>query len=137
MPAEAAPLGQAPVAPAPAPNRIRKAQEDPAWVRIGLIALALIVVGVLVVVPVVSVFVQALSEGISVYWNSLFGDADTRHSILLTATVVPLALGTAAGDWTLVSSISGKVRFASKKVLLSDATTPQSGNGALDGVSQS
>jgi sulfate transport system permease protein len=50
------------------------------------------VVGILVVIPVASVFVQALSEGVGVYWKNLFGDPDTRHSILLTLTVVPLAL---------------------------------------------
>src|SRR6185295_13096409 len=50
------------------------------------------VVGLLVVVPVVSVFAEALADGIRAYWQNLFGDPDTRHSILLTLTVVPLAL---------------------------------------------
>jgi sulfate transport system permease protein len=70
----------------------RAAQQDPAWVRFGLISLALLVVGVLVVVPVVNIFVQALSEGVGAYWSNLVGDPDTRHSMLLTATVVPIAL---------------------------------------------
>lgn len=38
----------------------------------------------------------------------------------------------AAGDWTVVSSASGNFRFDSKKILLTDGTTPQAGNGALD-----
>jgi hypothetical protein len=38
----------------------------------------------------------------------------------------------AAGDWTIVSSVSGNLRFDSKKILLTDGTSPQSGNGALD-----
>jgi hypothetical protein len=37
-----------------------------------------------------------------------------------------------AGDWTLVSSAGGNVRFDSRKVLLTDGTAPESGNGALD-----
>jgi sulfate transport system permease protein len=53
---------------------------------------ALAVVGVLVVIPVVNVFVVALSEGIGVYWKNLFADPDTLHSIGLTLTVVPIAL---------------------------------------------
>lgn len=69
-----------------------RAQQDPAWVRWSLTLLAVSVVGVLVVIPVVNIFVQALSEGIEVYWNNLFSDPDTRHSMLLTLTVVPLAL---------------------------------------------
>jgi sulfate/thiosulfate transport system permease protein len=71
---------------------VRRAQEDPAWVRVGLVALVLGIVGLLIVVPVVNVFAGALSEGVGVYWTSLVADPDTRHAILLTLTVVPLAL---------------------------------------------
>jgi sulfate transport system permease protein len=71
---------------------VRRAQQDPAWVRWSLTAAAILVVGVLVVIPVVHVFAQALSEGIGVYWKNLIADPDTRHSILLTLTVVPIAL---------------------------------------------
>jgi sulfate transport system permease protein len=42
---------------------------------------------------VVSVFAQALSEGLGAYWRNLVADPDTRHSMLLTLKVVPLALG--------------------------------------------
>ena len=49
-------------------------------------------VGVLIVIPVVNVFAQALAEGVGVYWKNLFDDPDTRHSIFLTLTVVPIAL---------------------------------------------
>src|SRR5262245_34947076 len=73
-------------------GRVRTAQQDPAWVRWGLTLLVLIVVGFLVVVPVVNIFVQALSVGIGGYWKNLFGDPDTRHSILLTLIVAPIAL---------------------------------------------
>ena len=70
----------------------RRAQQDPAWVRWSLTALALAVVGVLVVVPVVNVFAQALSDGFGPYWKNLTEDPDTRHAILLTLTVAPIAL---------------------------------------------
>ena len=70
----------------------RQVQEDPAWVRWSLTLFALAVIGVLVVVPVVNIFSVALSEGVSVYWNNLFADPDTRQSIILTLTVVPIAL---------------------------------------------
>jgi sulfate transport system permease protein len=61
-------------------------------VRRGLIALVLLVVGWLIIIPLVNIFAQALSEGAGTYWRNLFADPDTRHSILLTLTVVPLAL---------------------------------------------
>jgi sulfate/thiosulfate transport system permease protein len=71
---------------------VHKAYQDPMWVRVGLILAAVAVVGVLVIVPVVNVFFQALSEGLATYWKNLFEDPDTRHSILLTLTVAPTAL---------------------------------------------
>src|SRR6185436_8221070 len=71
---------------------VRKAQQDPAWVRWGLTSLALLFVLVLVVVPVVNIFVEALREGLGVYWTNLVADEDTRQAILLTLTVVPIAL---------------------------------------------
>src|SRR5687767_2082069 len=78
--------------PALLAGRVRRAQEDPTWVRWGLTGFVLLVVGLLIVVPLVNIFAYALSEGMVAYWQNLFGDPDTRHSILLTATVVPIAL---------------------------------------------
>jgi sulfate transport system permease protein len=82
-----------PPVPAPRPTAApRRAQQDPAWVRWTLTATALLVVTVLVVIPVVNVFAEALADGFDTYWNNLVGDPDTLHSITLTLTVVPIAL---------------------------------------------
>jgi sulfate transport system permease protein len=75
-----------------APPRIRQAQQDPPWVRWSLILAALAIVCLLIVIPVFHVFTQALADGVGVYWKNLFADPDTRHSIVLTLTVVPAAL---------------------------------------------
>jgi sulfate transport system permease protein len=75
----------------PAAGR-RAVQSDPWYIRLPLIVLALAVLGVLVVLPVVHVFVQAWAHGPAAYWEHLFGDADTRHAILLTVTVAPVAV---------------------------------------------
>ena len=75
-----------------ATSRIRRAQQDPAWLRWTLTGLAITVVGVLIVIPVLHVFAGALAEGASVYWKNLVDDPDTRHAILLTLTVVPIAV---------------------------------------------
>jgi len=71
---------------------IRRAQQDPAWVRWTLTLSAITVVGVLIVIPLIHVFTEALVDGIGTYWHNLFGDPDTRHSIFLTLTVVPIAV---------------------------------------------
>jgi sulfate/thiosulfate transport system permease protein len=70
----------------------RRKREDHWLVRSGLTLITLAIIGLLIIVPVVSVFAQALSKGVGTYWHSLIGDADTRHSILLTITVAPVAV---------------------------------------------
>jgi sulfate transport system permease protein len=93
MSADAALAPPAPRAAPPAVSHSFKSPRvDPAWVRWGLTSIAVLVVGVLVVVPLVNIFYEALKEGVRVYWDNLFADPDTRASIVLTATVVPLAL---------------------------------------------
>lgn len=69
------------------------ARQDPWYVRWTLIALAVSVLGVLVIVPVVNVFVQALGNGIAAYVDNLFRDEEARHAIKLTLTIAPLAVG--------------------------------------------
>lgn len=76
----------------PAAAGVRKAQQDPLWLRLTLIFAAVAAIGVLIVVPVVNIFVEAFSEGAAAYFKNLFADPDTRHAILLTMTVVPIAL---------------------------------------------
>ena len=70
----------------------RIALQDPWFVKWGLISVAVGVVGVLVIVPVVNVFYEALAHGLDTYFQNLFSDPDTFHSILLTLTVAPVAV---------------------------------------------
>lgn len=71
---------------------VKRVQQDPAWVRYGLCATAVLIATVLIVIPVASVFVQAFAGGAGAYWTNLWEDKDTRHAIQLTLTVVPIAL---------------------------------------------
>ena len=108
------------VLPRPKPvalGKRRQAQQDPAWVQWGLTAFALAVVGLLIVIPVINIFYEALREGIGTYGKNLFYDPDTRQSVLLTLTVVPIALvanivfGVAAA-WAI-----SRFRFPGRSVL--------------------
>jgi sulfate/thiosulfate transport system permease protein len=83
------PVGAARVSTKPHGNL---ALQDPLWVRWLLIGSALAVIGLLVLVPVVNVFSQALADGFGTYWKNLFGDAGTRKAILLTLIVAPVAV---------------------------------------------
>jgi sulfate transport system permease protein len=68
------------------------ARRDPLWVRWGLILFAVLSLTVLIVVPVANVFYQALAPGLGTYFDNLFRDRDTLHSILLTLLVAPVAV---------------------------------------------
>jgi sulfate transport system permease protein len=70
----------------------RRSQTDPTWVRWMLTAIAMLVIGVLVIIPVANVFAEAFAEGVGAYWNNLVNDRDTVHAITLTLTIVPIAL---------------------------------------------
>lgn len=71
---------------------VHASARDPWYVRWALTGAAVAVLGVLVLVPVVHVFYQALLPGVRVYWDNLVADPDTRHAILLTLTVTPVAV---------------------------------------------
>ena len=64
--------------------------DEPLWLRVLLIAAAYSVIGLLILVPVVYVFVQAFAEGWQGYVKNLWHDPDTRHSIFLTLTVAQI-----------------------------------------------
>jgi sulfate transport system permease protein len=112
----------------------RRAQEDPLWLRAILITAAIGVIGILVVVPVVNVFAEALREGIGTYVANLLDDPDTRHAILLTLTVVPIALvantifGVAAA-WTIA-----RFRFPGRTLLTALIDLPFSVSPVVAGL---
>lgn len=65
---------------------------EPWWVRALLIGAALAVAALVIIVPLVYVFVQALGDGIRAYVDHLWANEDTRHSIWMTLTVTPVAV---------------------------------------------
>ena len=113
---------------------VRKTQQDPLWVRWNLTLLAIVVVGLLVVIPVINIFSEALSEGIGAYLKNLFGNPDTRQSILLTMIVAPTALlantlfGLAA-SWAIA-----RFRFPGRTLLTSLIDLPFSVSPVVAGL---
>lgn len=74
------------------PEKGKVVRQDPLWVRVLLIGLSLGIVGLLIVVPVVHVFYQALKPGLATYFQNLWGNSDTRHAVLLTLIVAPISV---------------------------------------------
>jgi sulfate transport system permease protein len=96
--------------------------------------LALAVVGVLIVVPVVHVFAQALADGVGPYWRALTASEDTRYAIALTLLVAPAAVllntvfGVAAA-WAIA-----RFRFPGRALLLSLIDLPFSVSPVVAGL---
>jgi len=100
------------------------AAQEPLWLRCLLISLAYLVVGAFILVPLIYVFHQAMVPGIGAFLQNLFGDPDTRHAILMTFMVAPVAVicntifGFAAA-WTIT-----KFRFPGRAMLMSLIDVP-------------
>lgn len=99
----------------PAP---REPRQDPPWLRLGLTALALSIIGLLIVIPVLHVFWQAFSGGLAAYFMRIAGDPANRDAILTTLSVAPrvvilnLAFGLSA-SWLIA-----RFRFPGRTLLL-------------------
>src|SRR5581483_862379 len=117
-----------------AASRVQKAQGDPPWVRRLLIAGAVFVIGILVIVPLVEVFVEAFANGPGAYWRTLTGDPDTWSAVTLTLTVAPVAVvlnlvfGMAAA-WAIA-----RFRFPGRTVLTSLIDLPFSVSPVVAGL---
>lgn len=102
----------------------RGSHTEPAWVRWLLIGTAVAIMSILVIIPVVNVFYQALANGIDTYRQQLLEDENTRHSIFLTLTVVPVAvlLNTIFG--VAVAWAVTRFRFPGRTLLISMIDLP-------------
>ncbi len=110
------------------------ARRGPAWVRWGLTLTAVTVLGVLVVVPVVHVFWQALAGGPRVYWDYLVKDPHTRHAIALTLTVVPAAVGLNLVFGVACAWAIARFRFPGRSALLAVIDLPFSVSPVVAGL---
>ncbi len=116
------------------PLNPRRADRDHWLVRWSLTALALLILGVLIVLPLVHIFVQAFARGPWVYVQNLFGSAETRHAMLLTLTVAPVAVALnllfgIAAAWSIA-----RFRFPGRTVLTTLIDLPFSVSPVVAGL---
>jgi len=94
----------------PSQRRAQAGTTEPAWVRYGLIGLALTFMFFFLVLPLAAVFTEALRKGLEAYWEAL-QEPDAWSAIRLTVITaliaVPLNLvfGIAAA-WAIAKSNS-------------------------------
>jgi len=116
-----------------APKPIHPVQTEPAWARRLLIGLALGFMGLMLVLPLISVFVEALTDGIGHYLSAIT-DPDALSAIKLTllvaAIAVPLNLvfGLAAA-WAI-----SKFEFRGKSLLITLIDVPFSVSPVISGL---
>jgi sulfate transport system permease protein len=108
--------------------------QDPLYVRCILIAVAVGIITLFVIIPLLNVFWNAFAGGAGAYWAMLVDDADTRHAILLTLTVAPVAVlvnvvfGVAAA-WTIA-----RFRFPGRTLLVTLIDVPFSVSPVVAGL---
>ncbi|MFZ5829624.1 MAG: sulfate ABC transporter permease subunit CysW [Planctomycetota bacterium] len=110
-----------------------KATAEPAWVQALLVILAIAFLALFLLVPLLTVFAQALKMGLGVYWQSLT-DPDALAAIRLTllTALVCVPMGTffgVAAAWCI-----GKFQFWGKHLLITLIDLPFSVSPVIAGL---
>jgi sulfate transport system permease protein len=115
-------------------SRISKPASDPWYVRWLLVGATFGIVGLLVVVPLVSVFYQALAKGLGAYWDALTADPDTRHAVFLTLAVAPVAVALNTLFGLAAAWVIARFRFPGRAVLVTLIDLPFSVSPVVAGL---
>lgn len=89
----------------------------PRWGKWMLIALGVALSFIMLVVPLVSIFAAALSQGVGVVWHNL-NDHDMRHAIGMTLLVVAIVVPVNLVFGTLLAWLVTRFRFPGRQALL-------------------
>jgi sulfate transport system permease protein len=112
----------------------QRPMRDPAWVQLTLTAAAMAVIGLVIVVPLVNVFYEALRPGVGAYVRALWGNADTRHAIGLTLTVAPVAVALNTLFGIAAAWLLARFRFPGRTLFLSLIDLPFSVSPVVAGL---
>src|SRR5215471_7793815 len=111
----------------------RVVHRDPLWARVLLIGLAAVFVTFLVLIPVIFVFVEALSKGISVFWQAISNpDAIAAFKLTAYTSAVAVALNLLFGiaaAWAIT-----KFSFPGKSILVTLIDLPFSVSPVVSGL---
>jgi sulfate transport system permease protein len=99
-----------------------------------LIAAAVGIVGLLIVVPLASVFHGALANGLTGWWAALAHDPDTRHAIWLSLTVAPVAVAVNVVFGVAAAWLVARFRFPGRSLLVSLFDVPFSVSPVVAGL---
>jgi len=98
------------------------------------VAAAIGIVGLLIVVPLASVFHAALANGLSGWWAALAHDPDTRHAIALSLSVAPVAVAFNVVFGVAAAWLVTRFRFPGRALLVSLFDVPLSVSPVVAGL---
>jgi sulfate transport system permease protein len=101
---------------------------------VALVAAAMGVVGLLIVVPLASVFYEAFARGAKAWWEALSHDPDTRHAIWLSLTVAPVAVAINTVFGVAAAWLVARFRFPGRSLLISFFDVPFSVSPVVAGL---
>ncbi|MGL4380100.1 MAG: sulfate ABC transporter permease subunit CysW [Vibrio sp.] len=90
---------------------------DKPWVKWSLITLVLLSVTLLLLIPLLSIFQQALANGVAAYFG-YFNDPDTRHAMGLTLLVALLTVPINLVFGVLLSWLVTRFEFVGRKFFI-------------------
>ncbi|MFM8434728.1 MAG: sulfate/thiosulfate ABC transporter permease CysW, partial [Planctomycetia bacterium] len=99
-----------------------------------LVAAAVGIVGLVIVVPLVSVFYEAFARGMGAWWKALAHDPDTRHAIWLSLTVAPVAVAINTLFGIAAAWLVARFRFPGRSLLISFFDVPFSVSPVVAGL---
>jgi sulfate transport system permease protein len=129
-------LGNAPLPghhPVAAEGRPRRATVEPPWVRALLIGITLLFLGLFLILPLVSVFLQAFGKGLAFYVHSI-GDPMALSAIKLTLLTAGIAVPLNCGFGVAAAWAIAKFNFPGKTVLITLIDLPFSISPVVSGL---
>ncbi len=115
------------------PVRHREVTTEPRAVRIVLIAVAVVFLGFFLLLPLVTVFVEALRSGFAAYFTAL-GDKDALAAIRLTLLIAAIAVPANLVFGVAASWLIAKFEFRGKSILATLIDLPFSVSPVTSGL---
>jgi sulfate transport system permease protein len=112
---------------------IRSLITEPGWMRVSLTLIALTFLGVLVLLPVVAIFAEALSKGFDVYVASII-EPDAWTAIKLTLLVAAIAVPLNLVFGLVASWAIAKFEFRGKSFLITLIDLPFAVSPVISGL---
>ncbi len=113
---------------------LRSASDDPIWVRASVIGVAVLFVVLMLVLPLVTVFAQALAKGVGASLQAL-KDPDALAAVRLTLTTAAIAVPLNAVFGLCASWAIAKHAFRGKSLLITLIDLPFSVSPVVAGLS--